>query len=215
MKYYIAVSRKNKIIAILLTISILFGSILLWIENGLRPALFTLAEAKINRIAATTISRTVGNIIEEKGENTLLVHTTVDDRGKVVLIQPDTIRFNALTAEITNRIETELDSLQNIPITIPLGQIFGTSLFANCGPEIPIYMKPTGKVNISTQDSFEHVGINQTKHRMYLDIRIDIRMVIPLTEETATVRTAIPLAEYVVVGDVPETYVEIPNNILK
>lgn len=215
MKYYLAISRKNKIIFTLLVAAALLWSIFLWIDNGLKPTLFTIAENKINRQATTIISRTVNNIIEEQGEETLRIHTVLDERGKVILVQPDTTKYNAIAANITNNIETELDTLAGIPINIPLGQLSGIALLANHGPQIPIYMKPTGKVSVQTQDRFEQVGINQTKHRMYLDITIDIRIIVPFTEETTTVQTTIPLTEYVVVGDVPQTYVELPNNILK
>ncbi len=215
MKYHLAISRKNKIILTILTIATLLWNIFLWIDSELKPTLFTIAENKINRKATTIISRTVSNIIEEQGEESLYIHTVLDERGKVILVQPDTTKYNAITANITNHIETELDALADLPINIPLGQLSGITLLANHGPQIPIYMKPTGKVSVQTQDQFEHVGINQTKHRMYLNITIDIRIIIPFTEETTTVQTTIPLTEYVVVGDVPQTYVELPNNILK
>ncbi len=215
MKYYLAISRKNKIILAIITASILLCSTFLWIDNKLRPTLLTIAENKINRQATTIISQTVNSIIEQEGEESLRIHTTLDQRGKVILIQPDTTKYNAVTSTITNNIEKELSALADIPINIPLGQLSGIGILANHGPQIPIYMKPTGKVSVQTQNQFQHIGINQTKHRMYLDIRIDIRIIVPFTEQMTTVQTTIPLTEYLVVGDVPQTYVEIPNNILK
>ncbi len=215
MKYYLAISRKNKITLIILIIITLIWSTFLWIDNELRPTLFAIAENKINRHATTIISRTVENTVREQGKEALRVHTILDERGKVILVQPDTTQYNAITAGITNDIETELSALADIPVNIPLGQLSGISFLAGRGPEIPIYMKPTGKISVQSQNRFEHIGINQTKHSMYLDIMIDIRIIIPFTEKTTTVQTTIPLTEYIVVGDVPQTYVEIPHNILK
>ena len=215
MKYYLAISPKNKIIFIALIMTILLCNIFLWIDKELRPTIFTIAENKINRQATTIISRTVDSIIEEQGKESLRIHTVLDERGKVILVQPDTTKYNAIAANITNRIETELSALAHIPINIPIGQLSGISFLASYGPQIPIYMQPTGKISVESKNQFEHIGINQTKHRMYLDIKIDIRIIIPFTEETTTVQTTLPLTEYVIVGDVPETYVELPNNILK
>ena len=213
MRYYLAITRRHKTIVVLISACILLWNTLTWMENGLRPTAFAIAEAKTNRIAATVISRTVSNILEK--EKTNLIYTTIDENGKITLIQPDTRRFNILAAHITDQLETEIESLHNIPINIPIGQLLGMTLFANSGPYIPIVIKPTGKIFVSAQDSFQHVGINQTKHRMYLDVRVDICIVIPLSEKTTTVQTTVPLAEYIIVGDTPQTYVEIPQNILK
>ena len=215
MKYHLAIATPNKRILTIFIVITLLCSTFLWIDNELRPTLYIIAENKINRHATTIISRTVENIIKEQGQEALRVHTILDERGKVILVQPDTTQYNAITAAITNNIETELSALADIPINIPLGQLSKISFLAGRGPEIPIYMKPTGKIIVRPQNQFEHIGINQTKHSMYIDIMIEIRIIIPFTEETTTVQTTIPLTEYIVVGDVPQTYVEIPHNILK
>ncbi|MBP3401156.1 MAG: sporulation protein YunB [Selenomonadales bacterium] len=215
MKYHLAIATPNKRILTIFIVITLLCNTFLWIDNELRPTLYIIAENKINRHATTIISRTVENIIKEQGQEALRVHTILDERGKVILVQPDTTQYNAITAAITNNIETELSALADIPINIPLGQLSKISFLAGRGPEIPIYMKPTGKIIVRPQNQFEHIGINQTKHSMYIDIMIDIRIIIPFTEETTTVQTTIPLTEYIVVGDVPQTYVEIPHNILK
>lgn len=214
MRYYLTVSYKSRFILILIGSILLLGSTLLWIENEIRPAMFTLAEAQINRIAARTISRVITQAMQDENETTL-IRTSVNEQGKVILIQPDTMRFNTITARITRDLEEELERLQDIPILVPLGQIWGNSLIANYGPQIPIYMKPTGMLQITTQDRFEQVGINQTKHRMYLDVEIVIRIAVPMADKNTTVKTALPLAEYVIIGDVPTTYVELPQNFLK
>ena len=215
MKYHLAISPPNKTISAIFITLVILCAAFLWIDNELKPTLYTIAENNINRKATTIISKTVSNLIEEKETESMRIHTVLDEHGKVILIQPDTTQYNAITAKLTNNIEEQLSQLADIPINIPLGQLSGISILANHGPQIPIYMKPTGKVSVESQNRFEHIGINQTKHSMYLNIMIDIRIIIPFTEKTTTVQTTIPLTEYIVIGDVPQTYVEIPHNILK
>lgn len=214
MKYYLTVSSKMRMIVKIMGMVFCFAIALLWIENEIRPAIFTLAEAKINRMAVHTVSHVAEKVMREEGQM-MLIHTEMNEQGKIVLVQPDIVRFNTITARITQELEQELEGLQDIPIVVPLGQIWGNTLVANYGPQIPIYMKPTGMVSVETQDRFEQVGINQTKHRMYLDVTIIVRIAVPLAEQDAIVKTAIPLTEYVIVGDVPNTYVELPQNFLK
>lgn len=214
MRYYIAISRRTRLIGVLIVMMIVTVTTFIWIEHELKPAMFVLAENKINRIATRTAGQVIEKVMQEE-KQAPLIHTTVNEQGKVVLIQPDTVRFNMIAARITEEMGNRLEQLQDVPIIVPLGQIWGNSLIANYGPQIPIYMKPTGSIDIRTQDRYEHVGINQTKHRMYLDVEIHIRIAVPFDEKTTTVKTAVPLAEYVIVGDVPTTYVELPQNFLK
>lgn len=214
MRYYIAISRRTRLVGVLIAMMIATVTTFMWIEHELKPAMFVLAETKINRIATRTAGQVIEKVMQEENQAPL-IHTTVNEQGKVVLIQPDTVRFNMITARITEEMGNRLEQLQDVPIIVPLGQIWGNSLIANYGPQIPIYMKPTGSIDIRTQDRYEHVGINQTKHRMYLDVEINVRIAVPFDEKATTVKTAVPLAEYVIVGDVPTTYVELPQNFLK
>lgn len=214
MRYYIAISRRTRLIGVLIAMMIAAVTTFIWIEHEIKPAMFVLAENKINRIATRTVSQVIEKVMQEENKAPL-IHTTVNEEGKVVLIQPDTVRFNMITARITEEIGNRLEQLQDVPIIVPLGQIWGNALIANYGPQIPIYMKLTGSIDVRTQDRYEHVGINQTKHRMYLDVEIHVRIAVPFDEKITTVKNAVPLAEYVIVGDVPTTYVELPQNFLK
>lgn len=215
MKYYLILPPRSQTLLILIGIILITITAISWIEVELRPAVHTIAEARINHLATTTISQVVAQVMEEETMQAPLIHTTKNEQGKIILVQPDTIRFNLITARITEKIQTQLEQMQNIPITMPLGQIWGNTIIANYGPQIPIYMKPVGKILVQTQDRFEHVGINQTKHRMYLEVAVTIQIAVPLSRTTTTVQTAIPLTEYVIVGDVPNTYIELPQNFLK
>jgi sporulation protein YunB len=67
-----------------------------------------------------------------------------------------------------------------------------------------------GTVQVQVVDKFEQAGINQTRHMVYLVATTQIRIVVPLVSKSVSVNTQVPIAEYVVVGDVPSTYVQFP-----
>ena len=66
---------------------------------------------------------------------------------------------------------------------------------------------PARKLNVSVKDQFEQAGINQTRHRIYLQVNSPIRMAVPLIGKEINVVTTIPMAETIIVGEVPDTYV--------
>ena len=59
---------------------------------------------------------------------------------------------------------------------------------------------------------FEDAGINQTRHRIYLEVNTKVKVVIPLTTDTKEVKAEIPICETVIIGDVPNSYINIPKN---
>ena len=56
--------------------------------------------------------------------------------------------------------------------------------------------------------TFESVGINQTKHSIYLNVIADISIVMPSKTENFAVKTDVLVGEWVIVGTVPDTYLQ-------
>ena len=56
--------------------------------------------------------------------------------------------------------------------------------------------------------TFESVGINQTKHSIYLNVIADISIVMPSRTENFAVPTEILVGESVIVGQVPDAYLQ-------
>jgi hypothetical protein len=54
--------------------------------------------------------------------------------------------------------------------------------------------------------SFEEAGINQTRHTVYLRAAVTLRIVAPTGSSSVQVDHQIAIAESVIVGRVPESY---------
>jgi len=182
-----------------------------WIvESNLKPTLLTIAEARATLIATQTIN----NVINEKVSTIIdpqsLITVRVDDRGKVVLIQPNAMEFNKMAADTTIKVQDGLRAIANEKIYIPIGQVVGSQLIASWGPNIVVTIIPVGTVQVNVVDKFEQAGINQTRHMVYLMATTTVRIVIPLVSKIVSVNTQVPITDYVVVGEVPNTYVQFP-----
>ncbi|MBT9155457.1 MAG: hypothetical protein DDT37_00424 [Firmicutes bacterium] len=103
-----------------------------------------------------------------------------------------------------------LENLREENITIPLGQAFGSALFAHVGPVINFRILPAGTVSVEVTDAFESAGINQTRHKIYLEIFADLRIVVPLMQRALRVHLEVPVADVIYLGAVPETVVNLP-----
>jgi len=187
-------------------------------ENHLKPTLLTIAEARATSIATTTINNVINEQIATGTDYQSLVSVKVDNRGRVVLMQPNTVEFNRLASHITIKVQEGLQKIQEEKIRIPLGQVFGSQILASYGPKITVTVIPIGTVQVKVIDSFEQAGINQTKHMIYIIADTQVRIVVPLVSKSVNVFTRVPISEYVVIGEVPNTYVQFPfpyPNMLK
>ncbi|MEN6414450.1 MAG: sporulation protein YunB [Veillonellales bacterium] len=208
-----AVRRKKTVppwsfVIIILCITALIG---FWVvESHLKPTLLAIAETKATLIATQSINDVINENISNSVDPQTLVAVKVDSRGRVVLIQPNTMEFNKLAADTTIKVQDSLKNITEEQITIPIGQVLGSQLLASMGPKITVTIIPVGTVQVKVVDKFEQAGINQTRHMVYLLATTQIRIVVPLVSKSVAVNTQVPVAEYVVVGEVPSTYVQFP-----
>ena len=180
------------------------------VETHLKPTLMAIAETRATRIATQAINNVINNRVSLTVDPKTLVNVTLDEHGRVVLIQPNTMEFNRLAADTTMKVQDALEAITEEKINIPIGQVLGSQMLASMGPKITVTIIPVGTVQVKVVDKFEQAGINQTRHMVYLAATTQIRIVVPLVSQSVSVNTQVPIAEYVVVGEVPNTYVQFP-----
>ena len=96
--------------------------------------------------------------------------------------------------------------LSKKPIKIPLGSFSGVSIFAGLGPKITYEINPYGEVFCYFTSNFETAGINQTYHKLYLIIKIKVNVVLPLKNVLVNSESEVLLCETLIVGKIPEVY---------
>jgi len=175
-------------------------------EHRLRPALHEMAQAKAIEVATQSINVAVREKVVQNIHYEDLISVKVDNRGRVVLMQPNTGEINRLAANATIAVQEQLGKTSRERVYIPIGQLMGSEMVAGRGPGIPIDILPVGAVESRVFDSFEQAGINQTRHKIYLAVTTMVRIVVPLTHSNVKVQTEVPLVEAVIMGEVPQVY---------
>lgn len=186
-----------------------------WFSNVvLRGTLFEMAEIRAIQLATESINNAVRiKVAEENMEYYDIVKIHKDSNGKLVLIEANTIKINRISSETTLAVQVALARLSEQTMSLPMGQITGIDLLANRGPLIRVEIVPMGTVSVNVDNKFEQAGINQTKHSIYLTYNTDVRIVIPLKSGRASVITRVPIAENIIIGEVPTTFVTLPDGL--
>ncbi|MGE5549805.1 MAG: sporulation protein YunB [Bacteroidota bacterium] len=177
-------------------------------EARLRPSLRALALAKAKVMATMAVNKAVS---EGEAQNIAyqdLISVRADNEGRPMLLQPNTGRLNRLASQITLDVQRSLLELGRTRVRLPLGQVLGMHVLGSWGPSVTASFLPAGTVEGHIIDSFSVAGINQTRHRISVRVTTEVKVIVPLVAATACVVTDVPLAEAVIVGQVPGVYVE-------
>ncbi|MGI6487776.1 MAG: sporulation protein YunB [Syntrophomonadaceae bacterium] len=193
-------------------ILVVLVSFIIIVDINIRPALMDIARSRAQLEGVESINRAVNNRLVSEVEYRDLVYVHKDNRGRIVMVQPNTVKINQLTARTMLEVKDVLEDLNSSSFEIPLGQAFGFTTLAGYGPRIKVKIMTTGTVNVSVIDKFEGAGINQTRHLIYLQISSKMRIAIPFMDEDINVDTTLPIAETIIVGDVPEFYVGLDSS---
>lgn len=74
------------------------------------------------------------------------------------------------------------------------------------GPDIDIKMMTDGNVLTDLRSEFEEAGINQTLHRVYLEVVCNVTILTPYETITESITNQVLLIEGVIVGNIPDAY---------
>lgn len=89
---------------------------------------------------------------------------------------------------------------------LPCGTFTGFKLLAGRGPGVKIRISSIGNVETDLRSEFQAQGINQTLHRVYLQVKCEVSILTPFDNITKDITNQVLLVENVIVGRIPNTY---------
>ncbi|NMB44996.1 MAG: sporulation protein YunB [Firmicutes bacterium] len=195
------------IISLLLFFLIVSSVVASWyVDLRIRPVVRRWAEQRGVNIATRAINNAIQTIMVTGIDSSQLVQFQNDQAGRIVGVSFEWGKINGIVSNLTNRIQSAINTTANEEIPVPLGQLTGIEVLAGLGPRIPVKIIPVGAVDTIPRIEFLEKGINQTFYRIYLDVRTTVRIVVPLVEKDIQVSSAVPIVEQWIVGDVPQVY---------
>lgn len=179
-------------------------------DLSLRPIIETVNRLECHEAVSEILNNAVLAEIQRGAvEYATLVTLSKNDSGEVISIESNVMNINKLKTEITARVEREIKRLSAIEIKIPIGTLLGIQLLHGKGFDIGMSVEPLGTAKTTVISEFKEAGINQTLHRIVIQIDAEVDAVIPGFSSKVPVSTSIIAAETVIVGRVPEAYTHI------
>jgi len=125
------------------------------------------------------------------------------------MISANVITVNEIISDVAVKIQDELNKEKNANFDISLGSILGSKIFSGRGPKINVSVQTIGNLDTDLRSEFEHSGVNQTIHRMYLQVKCNVIILTPFETIEEQIINQVLLAEAVIVGTTPDTYYNI------
>lgn len=137
-----------------------------------------------------------------------IVYFEKDLNGRITALKTNIGEVNRLKTEILHIINGQILALDTSDIGIPLGSLLLPELFSGKGPVIPVRILAIRSSDASFTSEFSQAGINQTLHRLNMHITVDVSVLVLGETASFTVTSQMVVAETVIVGDVPDTFLQ-------
>ena len=186
--------------------TLFFLIFLIWlIFTKLQPSFIEYAKVYSNNIANEVVNSAVDDVFV-KEEYQSLAKIMENSSENIKAIETDTAKINRLKSAIIQSMQKNIDSHKSDTVYVPLGSCSNLYFLAGLGPKVPIRIYPVSIVNADFKESFDSVGINQVKHKLYLDVSMKMSFVGMMFAQSDTVETSVLLNETIIVGDTPSYY---------
>ena len=197
------------LLAAFLTVSLGF----LMLRSRYRDVIRDLAETQVKNTTSDLTNDAIAKQIDEGIiQYDRIVYFEKDLDGRITALKTNMSEVNRLKTDILNLINDEILALDTSDIGIPLGSLFLPELFSGKGPSIPVRILSIRNYDASFASSFSQAGINQTLHQVTMIVSVDVAVLVLGQTSSFTVNSEVVVAETVIVGDVPSTFLQTGGN---
>ena len=197
--------RKMAMIAIFITAIVISAKIML---DAVNPIFDTLCENEAKSLATLIVNEQARNIMNEHSYDEIFT-IEKDTNGNVTMINSNVIPINEIISEVAIKIQEEINKQGRKDIQIALGSFTGIKLLSGRGPGINIRISTIGNVETDLRSEFQAQGINQTLHRIYLQVKCEVSILTPFKDITKDITNQVLIMENVIIGTIPDTYYNI------
>ena len=199
----------RRILRIFLVILIISGILLLLLRKKYDDVIVDLTRTQVINGTSDLINDAIAHqITTGKIEYDRIVYFEKDLNGKITALKTNIGEVNKLKTDTLNIINDEILEHDQSEMGIPLGSLFIPELFSGKGPEIPVKILSIRNSDATFDSTFTHAGINQTMHQLRMLVMVDVSVLVLGQTYSFTVETDVVIAETVIVGAVPDTFLQ-------
>ena len=173
--------------------------------------------AAIKALAQTQVMNSTSDLINDAIDKQIdngnihydrIVYFEKDLNGRITALKTNMSEVNRLKTAILNLINDEILAMDTSDIAIPIGSLFLPEFLSGRGPGIPVHILSIRNSDASFTSNFTEAGINQTLQQLIMEVSVDVSVLVLGHTESFTVSSQVVVAETIIVGQVPDTFLQ-------
>ena len=199
----------RKLTVILFLFFVGFLAVFGLVRDQYRTVIRELAETQVrNTTSDLTNDAIAKQIADGKIAYDRIVYFEKDLDGRITALKTNMTEVNRLKTDILNIINDEILALDHSDIGVPLGSLILPEFFSGKGPAIPVHILSIRNSDATFTSHFSQAGINQTLHQVIMEVSIDVAVLVLGRTTAFSMTSEVVVAETVIVGDVPDTFLQ-------
>lgn len=216
----IKLTKKDTILIVAFLVLLIVSLIFKYINTKIVPPLEVYAENEVKKISSLIISDAVESISFSEEETMSFFNTLTNKSDEVISVDFNTAKINKSLVKLNKAVYKDLKLFENgrykledteietedLIYKIPLGYITGNYTLSNIGPKVPLKAKLIGSVVSNIKTEVSSYGINNSLLKVYIDVTVNMRFMLPLISKDVLVNNSIPLVVKIIQGKIPNVY---------
>ena len=209
------VKRKKKgkfiprLVSFLLLVIVLATVFALWTYwRSMSSTILNVAQTRLKAETTFAINEAVCAVLSNVNDYTDFYTIEKNSQNDIVMISANSALVNTFARNTALLSQKKISDLKSFKVDIPLGTLSNIPLLAEKGPQVEIIVSPIGNVTCAFKCEFESAGINQTLHRIYVELCCKVDLIMPTSHVEVETITPILIGESLIVGNVPDTFLQ-------
>ncbi|MCI8610094.1 MAG: sporulation protein YunB [Firmicutes bacterium] len=201
----------RRVIVILIGIALIVCGIGFWFKDAYGESIDSTAQAVAVNVVAIKINQTLKDGIYNEDLEGDLLHIERDDQGNVKYIEANSRLINKLILAFSTGMDENYSLGDTTKVPVNLGVLTGSRLLSQLPMTVNVKVMPLSLTKFQCETEFVTEGINQTRYKVYCTVNSQVQILAPFTRKTAEISRKVLLAEAIIVGGVPDSYVKVPQ----
>lgn len=186
---------------------------MIYFNRAVAPVIKDLAKANVANKASNIINEAIEKQLEHGDvDYDSIVFLEKDVDGNITALKTNIAQINRLKAQTLSLVDRMLLDLDVSEIGLPVGNLIMPELFSGTGPKVPVRIVSISMSDAEFRNVFTEAGINQTAHQIMLDVLLEVTILTPVGTQTVESQSSVVVAETVIVGNVPDSYVRLDRS---
>lgn len=183
------------------------------LDKVIMPTVKLVADAQMRAEVTSTINKTIFEEYSKNFNYNNIIKFDKDNEGNIIMMTADTLKLSEIATLTVLKAQEELELKSQVDIKIPMGYVTKNNILARFGPDVKIRMRPIGHITTRYISEFEDAGINQTRHKIYIETTTKVKMIMAVSSSELEIVNQIPIVETIIVGRVPNTAIQMDLNV--